>query len=367
MRPDPLHLVGKLGNPQIARRVTEHASGHPAGPVIVELDPTSFCDLSCPNCVTQDVLNDGRFTAGRLRQLADEFRDAGVLGVILIGGGEPLVHPATVEVIDRLHRNDLRVGLVTNGTLVRRSAAVLAEKCDWVRVSVDAASAATHRRLRPGGTRRNAFAEVLDGLRALTAARPRQARVGYSFVVQQGTEGRPGNIAEIESAARLARSLGCDYIEYKAEMDFSHRVRTVADPDAPDGLADIERGLAAAESCGNASFGVHLSSSMRALLAGEPPQGQKKSYRHCAVSALRTTVSPAGCFVCSYHRGNDTFSYGDPTKESFAALWADRGARVRVDPSADCTFHCARHELNLELDSYDPSRRSPVVEDDVFL
>jgi molybdenum cofactor biosynthesis enzyme MoaA len=349
---DPLRLLDKLRNPKIAQRIADINAGKPLGPAIVELDPTSYCDLSCPNCVTSDVLNQGRFSATRLAELAGELADLKVLGVILIGGGEPLMHPATPKLLGELHREGIRIGLVTNGTLARRNAEDLAAKCDWVRVSVDAASDRVYREMRPARSRANVFAEVIEGIRVLAAQEARHATVGYSFVVQgpDGT-GRQGNLHEIESAAVLAHSLGCDYVEFKAEMDHTHKIVPLADAD----LAEVRSRLEGAAAYRDEVFGVHLSSSLRALLAGEPPVGQVKPYRRCAVSALRTTISPSGCFVCSYHRGAQRFSYGDATREPFAVSWARRDHRALVDPSMDCSFHCARHDLNLALGSSDVS------------
>ena len=37
-------------------KITNWEKGN-AGPLTVELDPTSVCDLACPGCINEDVVN----------------------------------------------------------------------------------------------------------------------------------------------------------------------------------------------------------------------------------------------------------------------------------------------------------------------
>lgn len=344
-----LDLTAKLGHPAIQARL-----GRKTGPVVVELDPTSMCNLACPNCVTADVLNQGAFDEKRLNRLADELAASEVLGVILIGGGEPLLHRGTVPLVARLRELDIRVGLVTNGTLLAQHAGELAYRCDWIRVSMDAATEQTYAALRPNRSGRGMFTTALNGLRAVSARQDRRAAVGYSIVVQ------PDNLAELADAARLAERLGCDYVEFKAEMDDRHRIIPLSDEQ----LAVLRAQLDEARRASGTGFHVHQSSSLTAELSGEQPAGQVKTYRHCPVASLRTTISPSGCYVCSYHRGNPRFAYGSILSESFVDTWRNRWGVV--DPSVDCMFHCARHEMNLAILSGRPFEPRP-DSDDVFI
>ena len=67
---------------------------------MVELDPTSVCDLACPGCINEDVVNKtNSFSNERLIELGKEFIENGIKAVILIGGGEPLAHPKVGEFI----------------------------------------------------------------------------------------------------------------------------------------------------------------------------------------------------------------------------------------------------------------------------
>jgi molybdenum cofactor biosynthesis enzyme MoaA len=53
-------------------------------------------------------------------EIGQEFIDCGVKAVILIGGGEPLVHPKAGDLISLLGENDVHIGITTNGSFINR-------------------------------------------------------------------------------------------------------------------------------------------------------------------------------------------------------------------------------------------------------
>src|SRR3982751_503063 len=64
--------------------------GNPKGPLIVDFDPTTACNFSCPECISADLLNKEKIPTKRIEELIREFAAAGVQGIVFIGGGEPL-------------------------------------------------------------------------------------------------------------------------------------------------------------------------------------------------------------------------------------------------------------------------------------
>jgi sulfatase maturation enzyme AslB (radical SAM superfamily) len=323
--------------------------GEPAdAPVVVELDVTTFCDLACPECISGGLLNNGRFSDHKLLTLAAEMAEAGVKAVILIGGGEPLLHPAVGRVMEILAQRDVAIGLTTNGTQIHRYLEQIADCVLWTRVSVDAASPEIYNLFRPrrGGTR-DAFSAVIANIQALADAK--QGILGYSFLLMARRDAATSrilhhNFGDVANAARLARDLGCDYIEFKPEYDLGHHL--VAQPEE---LRVSLRGeLSEAVALQTDSFHVIAPPHLSRVLLGEPLD-QPKSYRSCPTTELRTLLTPSGAYLCPYHRGNPSARYGDPAELGFRALWDSperRRASRRIDPSNDCGFNCIRHESN---------------------
>jgi MoaA/NifB/PqqE/SkfB family radical SAM enzyme len=357
---DRLNLTAKLYQPAIHGVVSEVAQGGRSNsPVVVDLDPTSFCDLACPECISGKLLNQGRFTRERLHSLAGELTTLGVKAVILIGGGEPLAHRGTQSLIHTLGEVGIAIGVVTNGTMINHHLPGLAEHASWVRVSVDAATTVTYRTFRPDRKGDSVFDHVISNMRQLAAVK--KGALGYSFLVmvRQEPGGPPvSNHHEVLRAAELAKDIGCDYFEVKAMFDEQHHVVGVAE----EVLASVDTQIGQARHLEGPGFQIINSSTLTSLREQEGPI-QPKDYRRCGVAELRTLVTSSGVYVCPYHRGNPDAMLGDAVTDSLVDIWesSDRGI---VDPRRDCTFHCARHSSNLELHQIAAGKGRPILESD---
>lgn len=361
-----LDLVSKLYQRSIWSSIQRVAQGKRLkAPLVVDLDPTTFCDLACPECISGQLLNKGRFTDDRLEELAGELVDAGVRAVILIGGGEPLAHPGTRRAIEILGPAGLKIGLVTNGTQLHRHADLLARYASWVRVSMDAATSETYQLFRPDRRGRSRFAQVVENMRAL--APEMSGDLGYSFLLMERDDGEGNTIAsnygEVEQAGKLAKEIGCRYFEVKAMFDMDHFVIAQSE----ELIDELDAQVKALKPLEGPEFSVVASSTIAALRAGDP-HSQSKSYTRCNVAELRTLLTPSGSYICPYHRGNPQAKLGDPVTQSFAELWAN-GDRGAIDPSRDCGFHCARHLQNLEIDliGVGEARDTPGDDFDLFI
>ncbi|GGN76639.1 hypothetical protein GCM10010112_48980 [Actinoplanes lobatus] len=357
---DRMDLVAKLYQPSTFPVVARVATGRrSAGPLVVDLDPTTFCDLACPECISGKLLNQGRFSPERLAELAGELVELDVRAVILIGGGEPLAHRGTRRVITTLGEAGIAVGVVTNGTMIDHNLDELATYADWVRVSVDAATPETFRLVRPDRRGGSAFDRVIDNMRKL--AEVKKGALGYSYlvIVRSGPDGViEGNHGEILAAAELARDIGCDFFEVKAQFDDEHHLIDLS----PEILREVNAQIDAARRLAGDGFEVVNSSTIDSVQRRAGPV-QPKDYHRCGVTELRTLVTPSGVYVCPYHRGNPAARLGDAVTEPLPDIWrrSDRGI---IDPSRDCRFHCARHASNLELDEIAAGRAQPVLEHD---
>ncbi|MFH8796064.1 radical SAM protein [Streptomyces sp. NPDC017941] len=349
MTHDRLDLVSKLYQPSGWPRVLQAASGKPSrAPLVVDLDPTTFCDLACPECISGKLLNQGRFTPERLVALAEELVALSVRAVVLIGGGEPLAHRGTRRVLTILGEAGLAVGVVTNGTMIKQNLAELAQYATWVRVSVDAGTEETYGLFRPDRKGRSVFDKVIGNMRLLAAEK--KGALGYSFLVMSRREpdGRTvTNHHEVLRAAELAHDIGCDYFETKAMFDDDHHVVQVP----TEILESVDRQLADAARLESDRFQLVNSSTLASLRTRVGPV-QPKDYHRCRIAELRTLITPSGVYVCSYHRGNPLARIGDAVTDDLADIWQDSDRGI-VDPSRDCRFHCARHRSNLELERID--------------
>lgn len=208
-------------------------------PVYVTIDPTNVCNHGCPWCISSTIQESDNTTLKEslLVSLADAVCDwTGYSGervgaVVLAGGGEPLANPATkkfIEVmsqrmhyaIDRVAGKDIyhEYAMITNGELLTSGvAAILAQSASWVGFSVDSGNSESHRKMHaPKKKSGDNFAKIIENIRMLSEWRKAFAgirktplNIGYKFNIH------PDSYESIYEAAALAKSIGCDQIQYK--------------------------------------------------------------------------------------------------------------------------------------------------------
>ena len=131
-------------------------------PVTVQLWPSLSCDVRCPTCPYR--LTDAREIADAdealhvmplelFKRTVGSLKQAGVKSVFLTGGGEPLLHPEIVAMVDELQAINLGWGMFTNGTHLSEGLAesLLSAKPGFFRVSLDAGGPDLYRKIYATG------------------------------------------------------------------------------------------------------------------------------------------------------------------------------------------------------------------------
>jgi len=161
----------------LTRRVFAR-SPFPLPPVVI-LQLTEACNLRCRMCYewgrTGTQLQEGRggpatLPLGLVESLLDDCRPERTFYSLF--GGEPLLYPGFEKMLERAKRNGSSMETVTNGTLLARNAAMLAELgMDLVRVSLDGPREVNDEQRGRGTTDR-----VMEGLEALYREKQRTGR-----------------------------------------------------------------------------------------------------------------------------------------------------------------------------------------------
>jgi MoaA/NifB/PqqE/SkfB family radical SAM enzyme len=131
-------------------------------PRMLQLEPTSHCNLSCPACPVTDFTTDPRYTADRVGMLSfDEmvsiFEQLPSLEKVLFYNyGEAFVHPEAMPILRwiRKHRPAMQVHISTNGIALTpaRAREVAAERLvDRMLFAIDGARPESYARYRVGG------------------------------------------------------------------------------------------------------------------------------------------------------------------------------------------------------------------------
>ncbi len=172
---------------------------------------SNSCNLACRHCWITPRFVNGKPDPGdvidvdALRRAVAEAKTIGLISAKLTGG-EPMLHPRFMNIVDMLTAEDLALTMETNGTLLTAdSARYLKEETnvEFVSVSIDGANAETHDRFRgvPGS-----FAAALKGLEYLRNAGFEGTQVIMSPHL--------GNIGQIDAVVELATRYGAASVKF---------------------------------------------------------------------------------------------------------------------------------------------------------
>ncbi|HTF87572.1 MAG TPA: radical SAM protein [Planctomycetota bacterium] len=210
--PGPRQFINELRG----QRAFEHGEALALHrPLELHLQLTSGCNLDCYMCHEHLRPVEARHGKGM------KFLDRAVLERIerevlpyslrlhLGVGGEPMLAPFFLELVERAHAKNQRIHLTTNGTRIatERVAEVLAHCVHEIEISIDGATAATYERIRGGASfaRLVKNIELLNKHRFLRDAEDRP-RLSLCMVLMRS------NVHELPRLVELAATLKVDAV-----------------------------------------------------------------------------------------------------------------------------------------------------------
>ncbi len=292
------------------------------GPAFINLDLTTACSYACPFCVDVKIINNGKFFSYKqMTDSIDVLCQHGLKSVLLIGGGEPTLHPDFGRIVKYLKRKNLQVGIVTNGSFVEKIIAVanVLKKEDWVRLSLDAGTEKTFKALHRPKVKitLDKICQNVSKLKKLN----KNLQVGFSYVITwegikfDGVK-LPSNINEIPIATKLAKKSGFDYISFKPCMIkiFTTHYESLAHCESKKFqdtiLKRIKEKIKQAEKIAAGKIKVVTTQNLRAIF-GEASEAFQSQPRHCHIQIFRHILTPIGIYHCPAYRGFDKAKIGE--------------------------------------------------------
>lgn len=283
--------------------------GEITAPITVEVDPTNACNYNCIWCMYEEFNSAYPETLSEefLLSLVNDLSRMGVKSLVVTGGGEPLVNKATPLMIKEARAKGLEIALVTNGELMSgETLKIVADNCEWVRISLDAATADTYHRCH-GVANRNAFQSTINNVRELVRYNKdsgSQITVGLGFLIH------PYNYDEIYQACKLAKDVGADYIQLRPVFlegfDLDERVVRHCVSQIQHAMEDLQ----------SPEFVVQ--SSMERF------KPREREYDTCvACKVVGVVAADMQMYICCQLKGDRRFRTGDLTMASFEEIWND--------------------------------------------
>jgi MoaA/NifB/PqqE/SkfB family radical SAM enzyme len=300
---------------------TEHAE---APPVCVYLEVTNRCNLLCETCPrTFETLEPPADMSWELFcRIVDQVPH--LARAVLHGVGEPMMVRELPRMVRYLKDRGVYVLFNTNGTLMppKKTGWLVESGLDELRVSLDAADAATYRQVRG----KDFFGRIVRDVGRFTEF---QREHGYARPkVSLWLTGLKETVRQLPDFVRLAASMGVGEVHLQ-RLVFDERGYGMARPDASlfertqvDEQVAIE---------GAVALGVELGVMLDASGATEPGLSLKRTQQDQPWSLCRRPWSlmyftahgrALPCCIAPFSaRGYDGYTLGDATQQSLREIW----------------------------------------------
>lgn len=324
-------------------RVADWLAGKNIYPITVEISPAGSCNHRCRFCAFdylgyQPAFLEEDLMSRNLTLMAEK----GVKAVVVAGEGEPLLNQATPRIIRLIKELGMDASMSSNGVLFT---AKIAAEClpflSWIRFSINAGTAETHRLIHGG--RPDDFPAILANLKQAAQLKQQhhyQTTLGVQMLLL------PENVNEVVSFARILKETGMDYFTVKPYSQHPKSINKAgAMPDYQQYL-DIEAEL---QTMADDSFQIYFrAQSMQRLHTC-------RRYDRCRGLPFWIYIdSNANLWACIGYVGDQNFCYGNLHEADFVQLWEGEKRQAVMDyvknmDLANCRELCRLDEINVYL------------------
>lgn len=295
-------------------------------PITVELDLTNKCNHRCKQCSTtllyktigEKIKFDEYFTIQTAKKLILELEEMKVKSLIFTGGGEPLIFPGFIEILEYALPK-LDIGIKTNGSVIKEQDISSLLKAKWIRISLDNANKESF--LLTHGI--DDFENVCNNIKRI-CSRKRKCTIGIGFLI-----GKNSSIEEIEQGVMLVKMLGVDYIQLRP---FSNWKDTGSYDSA---ISKLQKKV------NTDKFTLKFPNKSRF--------GKKHSYKKCHMVHMCPKIAANGnVYACCSRRDNEVL-LGNLKEKNFKEIWTMRNID-NIDLSK-CLDICRHHQTNEDINA----------------
>jgi len=318
-----------------------------APPLCLYLETTNRCNLLCTTCPrTYEELEPPADMSWELfTSIVDQL--PGLQRAVLHGVGEPMLVKNLARMVRYLKDRGVYVLFNTNGTVLTEKSgrAMIASGLDEMRVSLDAATAASYRLIRG----KNYFDRILRNVRNFRALQEREGHTRPR--VSAWLTGLKETLVELPAFVRVAADLGVKEVYLQRLVFFADNAIGMARPDQAlyEHLSGEESASIDAAATLAKSLGMTFSASGA---AAEPGQSLKRQddgspwslcRRPWTVMYVTANGRALPCCIAPFsQRGYENYTLGDATQESLRNIWngpayaSFRAGLLSATPPAAC-------------------------------
>lgn len=312
-------------------------------PIELEIGLTNACNHRCKFCAVdytgyQPTMINEKTLMANLEEIAPK----GVKSIVYAGEGEPLIHKAAPEIINKTKSVGIDAALSTNGVLLTPE---VSREClkslTWVRFSTAAIHEDTYNEVQRGkpGDLNKVLHHMEEAVR-IKRVQNLRTTLGVQLLLL------PDNKDEIVEMGKEMRKIGVDYFTIKP---FSQHPQSehILQVDYSE-MLDLEKEV---KELGTDDFKIYFRAHSMEKLE------QKRCYKQCLALPFMVYIDAKGnLWPCIVFMGKEEYSYGNINKESFTDIWEGQHRKKIVDYfnhmnlEENCREICRLDEMNRYLD-----------------
>jgi len=312
-------------------------------PLHVEVGPTNRCNHHCSFC-SVDWVTHGKILIDTdvLVRAIHSMGDVGVKSIYFAGEGEPMLHPDMDKFVQAAHERGIKTSMSTNGSrLSEKTLDTVFKYFSWIRLSMDAATADTHRSIHMNKD----FDRIIENIRR--AAKFKKDNnlnidIGAQFIVLEE------NLTELEMFADLMKDIGVDNIQFKPHHNHP---KSASNPTLYNLTDEALRQRLLARSDEN--FTVMVRSKNLQEMPEIPGQSHNYCYKKCFAYNFLTLIDAKGaCYGCNVFYNKPDYSFGNIHEQSFEEIHTNGQVQEVIDRVAELehlqcgNYKCRPHILN---------------------
>ncbi len=194
---------------------------HPAMPVSVSIEPTTSCNLRCPECpsgLRSFTRPTGMLDPVFFQRIVDQIKDK-IFYLTFYFQGEPFLNPDFLEMVSYASSKNMYTATSTNAHYLTDEVArkTVESGIDRLIISIDGTSQETYEQYRVGGSLskvKEGTKRIVDWKKKLNSSKP--------YLVFQFLVVRP-NEHEVSDVKRLAKEMGVDKVVFKTAQVYDFK------------------------------------------------------------------------------------------------------------------------------------------------
>jgi len=342
-------------------KIKSLAKGEISAPIYVRIKPTNKCNHRCFYCsyvpgndcpVSEDINFLDEIPREKMLEILEDFREIGVKAITFSGGGEPLIYPHIVEVMNKCNEYGIDLSIITNGQELKGEKAEALKNSKWVRISSGEIDAETFEQVRKRP--KEWFYELAENIRNFSKIKHPDCELGINFVVNDK------NYKSVYDAAKYFKELGVNHVKFTPvymQTDYFGYHEPLKDSV----LEQLKRAREDFDGDGFVVYDTYKNDFELTSL-------DERKYEKCFIMQIVPVIgADSVVYFCHDKTYTKNGALGSLKEQSFKNLWfSEQAARIfeTFNPKYSCKHHCTYDSRNLlcqemidnleEIDRYKP-------------